>query len=230
MTTLGPFKINEIHQGDALSSLKLLLDNCIDAIITDPVWPNAMDCLEGSDRPFELFAEAAREFPRIAKRVSISLGCNSDPRFLKGLPSEMPFFRVCWLDYARPHYLGRLLYTSDVVYLYGEPPKSIPGRHLVSGRMMHNKPEPKHKGHPCPRRLSHMKWILEQWTRAGEIVLDPFAGIATTAVACIQTGRRFLGFEIVPEFCNLANERIKSAQVGVSVHERKQGQQGLFDD
>jgi len=39
-------------------------------------------------------------------------------------------------------------------------------------------------------------------------VLDPFLGSGTTAVAALKLGRHFLGFEISPEYCRIARERI----------------------
>jgi DNA modification methylase len=42
-------------------------------------------------------------------------------------------------------------------------------------------------------------------------VLDPFIGPGTTAVAARQTGRHYVGFDIVPEYCSLAEERIAEA-------------------
>ena len=42
-----------------------------------------------------------------------------------------------------------------------------------------------------------------------EIVMDPFAGSGTTGVACIRTGRRFVGIEIDPGYCALVVERME---------------------
>ncbi len=50
--------------------------------------------------------------------------------------------------------------------------------------------------HPCQKPLAVIRQLLEQFTDPGEMVLDPFAGAGTTAVACAELGRRFLGWEI----------------------------------
>ena len=42
-----------------------------------------------------------------------------------------------------------------------------------------------------------------------KIILDPFIGSGTTAVAALKLGRKFIGFELNPEYCNIANKRIK---------------------
>lgn len=46
-------------------------------------------------------------------------------------------------------------------------------------------------------------------TYEGDLVLDPFIGSGTTAIACLKTNRRFIGFEISEEYVKIANERIK---------------------
>jgi site-specific DNA-methyltransferase (adenine-specific) len=49
------------------------------------------------------------------------------------------------------------------------------------------------------------------WSNAGDTVLDPFIGSGTTAIACINTGRNFIGFELDKHYCDIANERIRKA-------------------
>jgi DNA modification methylase len=75
------------------------------------------------------------------------------------------------------------------------------------------------KGHTTPKPLELLKNILLHSSKENSIVLDPFLGSGTTAVACKQLGRNFIGFEISPEYVEIANKRIKelsSKQEGVS--------------
>lgn len=51
----------------------------------------------------------------------------------------------------------------------------------------------------------------------GCVVLDPFMGSGTTAVAAIETGRHFVGFELSREYCDLANARVKNRAGGGSM-------------
>lgn len=62
--------------------------------------------------------------------------------------------------------------------------------------------------HPCPVPVALMERIIRLTTEPGDLVLDPFIGSGTTAVACINTGRRYVGFEIDRKYCELAEERI----------------------
>ena len=58
-----------------------------------------------------------------------------------------------------------------------------------------------------------MRWCLDKaGVPVGGLVLDPFLGSGTTAVACVQTGRNFIGIEIDPGYCAIAEKRIREAQ------------------
>jgi len=50
-------------------------------------------------------------------------------------------------------------------------------------------------------------------TNPDDFVLDPFMGSGTTGVACVQTGRRFIGIEIDPGYFAIAEKRIREAQM-----------------
>lgn len=201
--------------GDCRDILKTFPDKSIDLLLTDPVWPNSLASLEGAERPWELFEEAAAEFPRIAKTVVIHLGCTSDPRFLSGLSRTMPFLRTCWLRYSFPSKRGRFLIGSDVAYAFGEPPKSRKGNHLLKGELnpgyqeqMINKIT--NRGHPTPRKIEHVKELVHMFSNEGDTVLDPFMGSGTTAVAAKFCNRNFIGIEIVPDYIKLAEDRLSA--------------------
>ena len=63
--------------------------------------------------------------------------------------------------------------------------------------------------HPTEKPLKLIKHFVELHSKKGDIVLDPFMGSGTTAVACIELERRFIGFELSSEYCAMANKRIK---------------------
>lgn len=66
--------------------------------------------------------------------------------------------------------------------------------------------------HPCPMPLEVMKRIILITTNPGDLVIDPFMGSGTTGLACVITGRRFLGFEIDPIYFDTAEKRLSIAQ------------------
>lgn len=62
-------------------------------------------------------------------------------------------------------------------------------------------------------------WAIEVYSDKNAIVLDPFMGSGTTAVAALRTNRNFIGFEIEPEYVKVANKRINEALAKRKIHE-----------
>ena len=59
------------------------------------------------------------------------------------------------------------------------------------------------------------KWFIKLFTQQGGIVLDPFIGSGTTAVAAIKLGREFIGIEKDKEFIDISRKRIDNLQIGI---------------
>src|SRR5581483_6082801 len=177
-----------IYHGDCRDLVRepMLFDALYGAtIITDPVWPNASVPLAGSENPRALleYVLGALNSRVVVARLAIHLGCDSDPRFLSGVGSEWPFFRVVSLEIVRVGYKGRLLMTGDFAYLFGVPPASRRGAHVIPGKVVDADPKGKQSDHPCPRKLKHVEWLVNWWTEPTDVVFDPFMGSGTTLVA-----------------------------------------------
>jgi len=70
-------------------------------------------------------------------------------------------------------------------------------------------------GHPAPFPVELPYRCIQLYTYSDEVVLDPFTGSGTTAVAAIRAGRRFVGYEIEPAYCRLAQQRIAAERTRV---------------
>src|SRR5690606_22252438 len=63
-------------------------------------------------------------------------------------------------------------------------------------------------GHPAPFPLELPRRLIELYTFQGDLVLDPFCGSGTTCLAALAAGRRYVGYDIDPEYVALAERRI----------------------
>jgi site-specific DNA-methyltransferase (adenine-specific) len=64
-----------------------------------------------------------------------------------------------------------------------------------------------------PRRL------IELYSFEGDLVLDPFLGSGTTAVAAVESGRHYVGYELSAEYIDIAQRRIHEGRTGTrSIH------------
>lgn len=62
--------------------------------------------------------------------------------------------------------------------------------------------------HPTQKPVELCKYLIETYTQPGEIVLDNCIGSGTTAIACLETGRHYIGYELDPEYYKIAQNRI----------------------
>lgn len=62
--------------------------------------------------------------------------------------------------------------------------------------------------HPAQYPVKLAEWLIKMLCREGGVVLDPFIGSGTTAVAALRSNRKFIGFELEPEYVEIANKRI----------------------
>lgn len=65
--------------------------------------------------------------------------------------------------------------------------------------------------HPTQKPVSLMEYLIRTYTNEGDVVLDNCMGSGTTGVACINTGRRFIGMELDPTYFEVARKRILDA-------------------
>ena len=68
-------------------------------------------------------------------------------------------------------------------------------------------------GHPAPFPVELPRRLIELYTYKDDVVLDPFLGSGTTALAAVQTGRQFAGFDLDPAYVALARERLQGPEV-----------------
>ncbi len=107
---------------------------------------------------------------------------------------------LCKESFSRPRVDGReptitpeefLEYTKSIWRFPAEPARKV--------------------GHPAPFPLEMPYRCIQLYTYAGEVILDPFMGSGSTAVAAVKTGRNFVGYETDPEYCARAAWRAKEA-------------------
>jgi len=63
--------------------------------------------------------------------------------------------------------------------------------------------------HPTQKLVNLFEWLINTYTNEEDLILDNCMGSGTTAIACINTNRNYIGFELDNTYYNLANERIR---------------------
>lgn len=73
------------------------------------------------------------------------------------------------------------------------------------------KPHPSVAVHPTQKPVELLEWLIKTYTNEGALVLDNCMGSGSSGVACINTGRDFIGIELDEDYFNTAEERIKNS-------------------
>jgi site-specific DNA-methyltransferase (adenine-specific)/modification methylase len=100
--------------------------------------------------------------------------------------------------------------THQPIYYYGKCPFLAKGEGSRPTGFQSTEAAEKN-GHPCPKPIGQMLWLVARVSRCEETILDPFMGSGTTGVAAIQLGRKFIGIECEPKYFDIACRRIEQA-------------------
>jgi DNA modification methylase len=83
----------------------------------------------------------------------------------------------------------------------------------------YRKEKPENRSHTTQKPVDLMLWCLK-WHNA-DMILDPFCGSGTTCVAAKMLGRRYIGIDISPEYCEISRKRLKGVRPNIFDFDRK---------
>lgn len=86
-----------------------------------------------------------------------------------------------------------------------------------AGMLQGNMKDKEIRIHPTQKPLPLFVWILNNYTKEGDTIFDPFMGSFTTAVACHKMGRKFLGAELDKEYFDKGSKRLAQVQSQLSM-------------
>ena len=222
--------INKIICADCMDILPLLPDKCVDLVLTDV--PYKMDFVHGmgirKHRPnynkiSAYGANADLDFAdffdlcvKKMSKINFFTFCDKTTKFefLKLAEKygygyrEIPFCKTSPTPFENNQWLNDVEWGIHIFHkapVYGDY-KTKRGWFLVD-----NLREPDIK-HPTPKRIAVIEKLLLNMSITNQIVLDPFAGSGTTAVACHKWNRRFICIEKDPEYATASIKRLEQAQ------------------
>jgi site-specific DNA-methyltransferase (adenine-specific) len=193
----------------------------VDAVITDP--PYGVNYAGSETRHSERDGNAYLSFEDTRENISeiivpIVSDCLEKFERLCFTPGRASMFL-----YPEPRCVGSIHYPSGAnygpwgficsqpIFYYGKCPylaKGMGGR--PDGFTTTERAEK--NGHPCPKPIGQMKWLVNRASLPSDTVFDPFMGSGTTGVAAVTMDRNFIGCEIEPAYFDIACERIRKAQ------------------
>ena len=197
---------NRIIKGDCVEVMKRIEDKSIDLTLTDFPYGNETDYgkyyKDNKDNLILLIKKAMPEILRISKRVMITCGVDNISYFPK------PDWILAWISSAGAGSSRWGFCCWQPILVYGKDPylQNKMGRRPD---IFESNERSKKYNHPCPKPIKLWKKILLRGSvKKTDLVLDPFLGSGTTAVACKETGRKYIGIEISPEYIEISQKRI----------------------
>lgn len=192
-----------IH-GDGLELIKSLK---FDACITDPPYglkwcghpasTRKWQSLCGDDGSIDLGPMLRLEVPVVA------FGANNYPEHL---PHKGRW--LCWDKRVNPKADRMLGSPFELAWTNRKSGFSRMYR-LMHGGVVNADGRNIKRVHPTQKPVKLMEMIITDFTKPGDVVLDPFMGSGTTGVACMRMGRRFIGVEVDQKHFDTAVERLK---------------------
>ena len=207
--------INKVIQGDCLEVMKGMPDKCVDLVLTDPpynaknIGPNAR-VYEGQQMqlPLEEYIAWCKawfsEVQRVSKRVVFTPGISNVCYY------PQPNWIACWHKPASCSFNRFGGFNAwEPILLYGKIPKGkrLPQDYILENTMNFSKgPE---RDHPCPKPINLWLRMVDTFSLEGEIVFDPFMGSGTTALACKNLKRSYIGCELIEKYIAITNDRLR---------------------
>jgi len=237
----------KLMQGDCLERMTDIPDGSVDMILTDPPYGTTV-CKWDSIIPLEPMWEHLK---RIIKPNRAIVMTASQPFTTTLISSNMKMFKYCWVWHKRTSAnIGAARFQplkthEDVVVFGGNyKPQMVKGKMRKKGGKVANpdvvggmKPvyydsdeyfpvsvldiKTERGYHQTQKPIALMEYMIKTYTNEGETVLDFTMGSGTTGVACVNTGRNFIGIEIDEGYFKIAQKRISAAKQRIENHQKQ---------
>ena len=224
-------RLNYIDNIDCLEGMKVIPDKSVDLIVTDPPYginyasswvkdkSKRLGGILNDKKPFTAFIGDALRVLKSSGAMYIFTRWDVQQEFMDAVHENGGRVKnvIIWDKCA--HGMGDLkaAYGSryeSILFIPGpdfrfpgkRPQDIIPVKKVPASALVH----PNEK--PCKL----IEKLIEDASKPDAVVLDPFMGSGTTAVACIRTGRNYIGYELDPQYHAIAVQRAAEAREAVT--------------
>ena len=190
----------------------------VDAVVTDPPWgigelSGTISKLRNKNNYNSYEDTEENIFNIVLPAIDIALGLSNNRALISCGQKQL------W-NFPKPRAIGGFYQPAAVgmcswgfsgyspVLFYGKDPRDGKGQNSTMTTLI---ARAESNGHPCPKPLAAMLWMVNKASLSGQVILDPFMGSGTTGVACAKMGRKFIGIELDPNYFDIACKRIEQA-------------------
>lgn len=233
--------VDTIQNCDCLAGMKALPDSSVDLVVMDPpyvignqgggFWSKAaegnhynargtrkgMERLEPLKDGFDI--AVLDELCRVMKKTNIYIFCSQ-----RQIPSYLQYFvtergcnwnLLCWhKTNPIPACGNKYLNDTEYILFFREKGVRVYGTYETKRTFytsLRNQQDNVQYGHPTVKPLPLVRRLVVNSSQEGGVILDPFMGTGTTAVAAVLEGRHYIGWETEAGYCRTARERVGEA-------------------
>lgn len=216
--------INQIINADCLEVMKTFPDKSIDLVLTDP--PYGIDYqsnMRVMSKQFDKIAndnnnsrfEAYKELWRVLKDNTVIVVFCSFKNYADDYKEIEKYFDIknCIIWFKGGGGIGDLAHSLSTDYemaIVGHKGQCELRGKRHGSVWKSNKINPNVMSHPTEKPVDIIGKMIDTFSDPDAIVLDPFLGSGTTAVACKQLNRNYIGIEISEKYCEIARQRVAS--------------------
>jgi site-specific DNA-methyltransferase (adenine-specific) len=194
---------NTVVIGDCLEGMKLIPDKSIDLVLTDPpygiggIWKGGGGHGWGNAKEQGVTRNEWDEKPPTKKCFDEMFRVSNEQIVWGGNYFNLPPSR-CWLVWNKPERNFTLAEAELAWTSFNKIVRVFDCHRSDTGRK-----------HPTQKPIELMRWCIENYSKEGDLICDPFMGSWTTARACKDLGRDFIGFELSEDYCKIGEERLR---------------------
>ncbi|UNO47932.1 DNA-methyltransferase [Alicyclobacillus acidoterrestris] len=218
-------ELNRIYQMDVLDGVKLVADNSVDLVVTDPpylmnyrsnrrVVRNKFDYIHNDQSSYDLIATFIDECYRVMKdNTAIYMFCSWHHIDYFKQQFERKFKLKNLIVWNKNNHgsgdLKGAYAPKHELILFGHKGRSLLQHKRIPDVIDCDKIPSAKLTHPTEKPVELLTIFILNSSQPGDVVLDGFIGTGATAVACVNTGRNFIGFETEPQYIEIANKRLE---------------------
>ena len=217
---MDKIELNKIYNEDCLEGMKRIPDKSVDMVLTDP--PYGMNYQSGrrkvmhdkihGDSGLDWLDDFVSEIYRVSKPNTahyVFCSFHHIDKFKQAIEKKFKVKNILtWVK--NQHSMGDLKgdfapKTEFIIFFHK-------GRRLINGKRDPNVLEFKKvqsELHPTQKPVDMTEYLIGKFSDEGDVILDPFMGSGTTAIACLNTNHNFIGFEMDKGYFDIATKRIE---------------------
>ena len=225
------FEVNKIYNMDCIDGMKQMPSKSVDVSFTSPPYNRIRNDTyayydDAKDDYYEFIVQVTDELLRLSKKqVIVNIQANHFNkkevwRYIGNYASNLKGIIVWEKTNPQPATNFRdnefsITNAYEFFFVLGENADEFRAHNKIKNIISTPVNSEHFDGHGAVMRKSVADWFISNFTKHGDTVLDPFMGCGTTALSCYHLGRNYIGFEIVKQYCEIAENRLSQLCFGL---------------